>query len=159
MAERGNNGMQRFLPGINILFGLEKESKRTHTANMRYLNEIMRQDLLLRRINIRQVVPYEGTPLYESCRDKYLRKNKKFYWKWRNEIRQKVDHKMLQRTVPEGSVLKDVRMEVYDGNNTFGRQLGTYPLIIGVKQKLKLNDYYDLKITGHMLRSVIAVPL
>ena len=67
---------------------------------------------------------------------------------------------MLKKLLPIGSILKDVRMEVYDGNNTFGRQFGTYPLVVGVKGKrLKLNKFYDVKVIKHMLRSVVVEPV
>ncbi len=152
----GENGMQRFLPGLNILFGLEKESRKTHEENMKWLKKILDSGMLLRRINIRQVNIFEGTPLYESVGNKYLKKNKKYYWKWRNEIRQKIDFPMLKKLIPAGSVLNNVRMEVHDGNHTFGRQIGTYPLIVGVNKRVELKKFYDVKVTGHMLRSVIA---
>ena len=63
---------------------------------------------------------------------------------------------MLKRLVPAGSILRDIRMEIYDGNTTFGRQIGTYPLIVGVKERLELKKFYDVEIVGHMLRSVTA---
>jgi len=153
--ERGENGMHKFLPGINILFGLKGENKKTHVENMKFLQQLLDEDLLVRRINVRQVAIFPGTQLDKDCGDKYIKKNKKFYWKWRNDIRQKVDNKMLQKVVPVDQVLKDVRMEVHDGNTTFGRQFGTYPLIVGVKEKLKLGKFYNIKVVGHMLRSVI----
>jgi len=156
-SDRGNNGMPRFLPGINILFGLKGESKKTHMANMFWLKKILDDKLLLRRINIRQVSIFEGTPLYKECGNKFIKKNKKYYWKWRNELRQNIDFPMLKRLVPTGTVLRDVRAEIYDGNTTFCRQIGTYPLIVGVKERLPLNRFYNLRITGHMLRSVTAV--
>lgn len=152
--EIGANGMPKFLPGINLLFGLKGESKKTHEENIKYLKQIINENLLLRRINIRQVNIFEGTELYKTTGNKFIRKNKKYYWKWRNEVRQKVDFPMLQRLVPVGSVLKDVRMEIYDGNTTFGRQFGTYPLIVGIKERLSLKKFYDVKVVGHMLRSV-----
>jgi len=154
-AERGENGMPKFLPGINILFGLKGESKKTHEENMQWLKRIIDNNLLIRRINIRQVSIFEGTRLYEECGNKYLRKNRKYYWKWRNEIRQEIDSPMLKKLVPAGTVLKDAYSEIYDGKTTFMRQIGTYPLIIGVKGRFPLNRFYNLKVTGHMLRSVI----
>ncbi|MBS3121736.1 radical SAM protein [Candidatus Woesearchaeota archaeon] len=154
-SERGENGMQRFLPGINLLFGLKDESKRTHAANMQYLKEILVKNLLLRRINIRQVAIFPGTQLYKECGNKFLRKNKKYYWKWRNEIRQEIDNAMLKRLLPVGTVLKDCIAEIYDGKTTFLRQIGTYPLIVGVKGRIELGKFYNLKVTGYMLRSVI----
>src|SRR3989344_5680791 len=98
-AERGEDGMPRFLPGINIIFGLRNESKKTHEENMKWLTRIYDEGLMLRRINIRQVAIFEGTSLFNEGKDKFLRKNKKLYWKWRNEIRQKIDWPMLQRVI------------------------------------------------------------
>ncbi|MBW3015887.1 radical SAM protein [Candidatus Woesearchaeota archaeon] len=154
-AERGDNGLPKFLPGINILFGLINESKQTHKENMKWLKKILDNNLLVRRINIRQVVAFPGTLLYNECKDKFIKKNKKYYWKWRNEIRQNIDFPMLKKLVPEGTILKNLRTEIYDGNTTFARQIGTYPLIVGIKGRLPLNQFVDVKITGHMLRSVV----
>ncbi len=151
----GRNGMQKFLPGINLIFGLYKESKKTHERNMMYLRRALKEKLLVRRINIRQLSVYKGTPIEKLCGTKYLRKNKKYYWKWRNEIRQEIDNKMLKRLVPEGTVLRDIRIEVHDGNASFGRQLGTYPLIVGIKKRLKIGAYYNIAVKGHMLRSIV----
>jgi len=139
-AEVGDNGLPKFLPGINLIFGLIGENKKTHEHNMHWLQKILDEGLLLRRINIREVVVFPGTLLAEEAGDKYLKKNKKFYWKWRNEIRQKIDFPMLKRVVPEGTVMKELRTEIYDGNTTFCRQLGTYPLVVGVKGRLGLDN-------------------
>lgn len=154
-SERGENGMPYFLPGINLLFGLKDESKKTHAANMQYLKEILAKNLLLRRINIRQVAIFPGTQLYKECGSKFLRKNKKYYWKWRNEIRQEIDNPMLKKLLPLGTVLKDCIAEIYDGKTTFLRQIGTYPLIVGVKGRIELGKFYNIKVTGYMLRSVV----
>lgn len=153
-AERGSDGLPRFLPGINIIFGLRNETKKTHEENMKWLKRIYDEGLMLRRINIRQVAIFEGTSLFNEGRDKFLKKNKKLYWKWRNEIRQKIDWPMLQRVVPSGTVLTNCYAEIYEGNTTFCRQFGTYPLIVGVKGRLELKKFYDIEVTGHMLRSV-----
>ena len=153
-AERGSDGMPKFLPGVNIIFGLRNETKKTHEENMKWLTRVYDEGLMLRRINIRQVAIFEGTSLFAEGKDKFLRKNKKWYWKWRNEIRQKIDWPMLQRVVPKGNILRDCYAEIYDGNTTFCRQFGTYPLIVGVKGRLELKKFYDLEIIGHMLRSI-----
>ena len=153
-SEMGENGMPEFLPGINLIFGLKGESKKTHDENMKWLKKIYDDGLMLRRINIRQVAIFEGTPLYNMVGNKFLKKNKKYYWKWRNDIRQNIDWLMLQRIAPKGTVLKDCYAEIYDGNTTFCRQFGTYPLIVGVKGRLELKKFYNLEITKHMLRSL-----
>ncbi len=154
--ERGKNGLPKFLPGINIIFGLNKESKKTHEENMFWLNQILEKDLLVRRINIRQATILDKTALCETVGIKFLKKNRKYYWSWRNEIRQKIDFPMLQKILPKGAVLKNVRTEIYDGKTTFGRQIATYPLIVGIEQVLPLEKFFDVRITKHMLRSVTA---
>lgn len=153
-AIKGENGMPKFLPGLNLIFGLKGETRKTGEENFTMLKKIIDSNLLLRRINIRQVVPFPGTKMYD-VKNKFIKKNKRFYWQWRNKIRQEIDLPMLKRMLPEGSVLKDVRTEIYDGNTTFCRQLGTYPLIVGVKGRLPLNKFINVRVNGHMLRSII----
>ena len=153
--QRGPNGMPKFLPGINLLFGLIGESKTTNEHNLKYLKKFLKENLLLRRINIRQVDIFEGTPLYNTIGNKFIKKNKKYYWKWRNQIRQEIDWPMLEKIAPKNTILKQVRTEIWDGKTTFARQIGTYPLIIGIKKRLELNQFIDIKVTGHMLRSII----
>ena len=154
--ERGENGMPKFLPGINLLFGLIGENKETHKRNMSALRHIIEKNYFIRRLNVRQVTPYPGTRLFKEVKNKFLKKNKRYYWKWRNQIRQEFDLPMLKKVVPIGTILKEVYLEIYDGKITFGRQFGTYPLVVGIKGRHKLNQYYDVKVTGHMLRSITA---
>ena len=150
-SERGNNGMPKFLPGINLILGLKAETKETLEINYDYLKQILNKKLLIRRINIRQLVKYPGT---EIENEKLPKKNKKYYFKFREKIRKEIDYPMLKILTPAGTILKDVRTEVHEGNVTFARQLGTYPLIIGIKQRLPLKKFYNIKVTGHMLRSI-----
>lgn len=158
-AERGFNGMPFYLPGINLIFGLLGETKKTHEINMQYLKQILNEGLLLRRINIRQVAIFEGTRLYQASKERFIFRNKKYYWKWRKEIREVIDNPLLQRLVPKETILKNVRMEIYDGKTTFGRHIGTYPLIVGIKKRLELFKFYDVVVKGYMLRSIIAEPV
>lgn len=151
---RGLNGMPLYLPGINIIFGLMGETKDTHKKNIEALQKILDSGLMLRRINIRQAAVLPDTLLYKKAGTKFIKKNKRFYWSWRKEIRRKIDFEMLKRIAPVGNILKDVRMEIYDGNTTFSRQIGTYPLIVGIAGRYKIGKFYDVKVTGHMLRSV-----
>ena len=72
----------------------------------------------------------------------------------KEEVRETIDHEMLKRIVPEGTVLKDVYMEIHDGNITFGRQLGSYPLLVGVPYRLELGKTYDIFITDWGMRSI-----
>ena len=154
-AARGENGLPKFLPGINIIFGLLKETKQSHHKNMQALQQILDEGLLLRRINIRQVAVLPNTFLEQHGGKKYLIKNKRYYWKWRHEIRQKIDNPLLGRLLPKGTIIKDVWTEMYDGKTTFCRQYGTYPLIIGVKGRLPLKQKISIKVVDYMLRSIV----
>ena len=152
--KRGPNGMPWYLPGINIIYGLMSETKETHLRNMESLKQVMDEGLMIRRINIRQAAVLPGTLLHEKAGNKFVKKNRKYYWSWRKEIREKIDFEMLKRIVPIGQIMKGVRMETYDGNNTFGRQLGSYPLIVGIKGRHEIGKFYDIKVVAHMLRSI-----
>lgn len=154
-AERGPNGMPKFLPGLNLIFGLIGENKNSFEENYGRLNQIMEEKLLLRRINIRKVVPFPGTPLFEKAGNKYLRKNNRYYYGWRKKIRENIDHLMLKKVAPKNTIMHDVIPEIYDGNTTFGRQIGTYPLIIGIKGRIPLQKPVSVKVTGYMLRSLM----
>jgi len=152
---RGKNGMPFFLPGINILLGLKGETRSTFQKNLDALKQVYDEGLMLRRINIRQVVPYFGTDLYNTVGDKFIKKNKKHYYSFRKKIREQIDFPMLQRLLPEGTALRDVYTEIWDGKTTFARQFGTYPLIIGIKGRLPLEKYINVRVKRHMLRSVV----
>ncbi|AMM54142.1 radical SAM protein [Pyrococcus kukulkanii] len=158
-GRRGYNGLPWLLPGINIIFGLPGETKRTYELTFQFLKKILDDGLMVRRINIRQVVVFPGTPLW-NMRDKVkTEKHKKLIEHYRHKIRHEIDLPMLKRVVPVGTILKDVRMEVYDGDITFGRQFGSYPLIVGVPKRLELDKYYDVMIVDHGLRSVTGIPV
>jgi len=67
-SDRGLSGLPKFIPGINIIFGLNKETKNTNDINMKYLKQIVDENLLLRRINIRQVTLLADTILTKRVR-------------------------------------------------------------------------------------------
>jgi radical SAM superfamily enzyme with C-terminal helix-hairpin-helix motif len=153
-GERGANGNPKLLPGINIILGLEGESKETLKKNYNALQKMMDDGLLFRRVNIRRVVPYPGTPLAEKVGDQYLRKNKKYYKKWIKKVRNKIDFPMLKKIYPPGTILQDCYSDVNHGNKTFLRQLGSYPIVVGVNQRLPLGEKYSVKVTEHNPRSL-----
>ncbi|WP_340818697.1 radical SAM protein [Methanolobus sp. WCC4] len=153
---RGSNGMPELLPGINIVHGLMGETKKTFDMNYDFLKRVMDSDLLLRRINIRQVMAFPDTPMYGN--DKLVKKHKQIFLKYKEKIRKEIDLPMLQKVVPVGTILKDVLCEVNDGKMCFGRQMGSYPLLVGIPASMPLNNFTDITITRHGHRSVTGVP-
>ncbi len=146
--QRGANGMPKLLPGLNFLGGLKGETRETYEKNYKFLEELLEEDLLLRRINIRQVLSHT-----EEFEVRYKNKFKQF----KKKVRENIDNPMLKKMLPLGTVLTDVYMEKIDGNVTFGRQIGTYPLLVGIEYDLDLYEYYDAIITDHGQRSVTGV--
>lgn len=157
-SQCGPNGMPYFLPGINIILGLKEETKETLQENYKWLKKIYDDGLMLRRINIRQVAIFPGTKM-DEVGYKYFKKNKRLYYSFRKKIREDIDLPMLKRVIPEGTILHDVYTETHQGNVTFARQYGTYPIIIGMKGRFPLGEKMSVKVTGHMLRSITAEPV
>jgi radical SAM superfamily enzyme with C-terminal helix-hairpin-helix motif len=153
---RGENGCHALLPGINILLGLAAETPETLDKNFAALERILDEGLLIRRINIRRVVPFPGTPLYQQVGRRFLRKNMRYYVDWIEKVRQEIDIPMLQRLFPIGTVLKDLCSEVHNGHMTFLRQIGSYPIVVGVHERLPLDERFNVRITGYMRRSLVA---
>jgi len=150
------NGIPKFLPGINIVLGLIGETKETLEINYQELKRFLDENLLLRRINIRKVVPFPNTKIFEKGL-KTLKKNNRFYYSWREKIRENIDKEMLRKVIPENTVLKNVYTEIYDGKTTFGRQFGSYPIVVGIKKRLELQNFYDIRVVDHGRRSVTGV--
>jgi len=149
----GGNGSMQYLPGINIILGLIGETRQTLEKNLEFLRNIREKGLLLRRINIRQVDIFPKTAIY-SHGLKTLKKNKRHYFSFIRKVREEIDFELLRQTFPAGQVMKDVFMEIHDGNHTFGRQFGSYPIIVGIEKRIELNRLYDIRIKKHMLRSL-----
>jgi len=156
-SKRGNNGMPELLPGLNFVFGLEGETKNTFELNYEFLKNILDQDLLLRRINLRQIIPIPGTKMYETG-SKIVTKNKRSFQRFKRKVRENIEQPMLKRLLPSGTVLKTVFSEKYDGKLTFGRQFGSYPLLIGIPGVYNLNNFFDVKVVDYGFRSITAVP-
>ncbi len=153
---RGNNGIPEILPGINLVHGLIGESKKTFDLNYEFLKRVLDSDLLLRRINIRQVMAFPDTLMYGN--DELVRKHKQIFLKYKEKIRKNIDLPMLQKLVPTGTILKDVMCEINDGKMCFGRQMGSYPLLVGIPANMPLGRFIDATVTRHGHRSITGVP-
>ncbi len=155
-AARGESGLPELLPGINFVHGLKGETKKTFELNFEFLKRVLDSGLMVRRVNIRQVMTFAGTPMYGA--DENVSKNKELFLRYKEKIRNEIDLPMLRRVVPAGMVLRDVRTEMYD-KITFGRQLGSYPLLVGIPMKLELNNSFDILVTDHGHRSITGIPV
>jgi radical SAM superfamily enzyme with C-terminal helix-hairpin-helix motif len=156
-SKKGSNGMPELLPGLNFVFGLGGETKNTFDLNYEFLKMILEENLLLRRINLRQIIPIPRTKMYQTG-IKIVSKHKHMFQQFKKKVRENIERPMLKKILPQGSLLKDVFTEKYDGKLTFGRQLGSYPLLIGIPGIHPLNIFKNVKVVDYGFRSITAIP-
>jgi len=156
-AKRGENGMPELLPGLNFVFGLDGETKKTFELDFEFLKKILDDGLILRRINLRQIIPIPGTRMSEFG-NKIMSKHKHEFQRFKRHVRENIERPMLAKVLPKNTVLKNVFTEIYEGKTTFCRQLGSYPLLVGIPGVLQLNSFIDVKVIDYGYRSVTAVP-
>jgi len=149
--------LPKLLPGINLVHGLKGERAETFEHNRQFLQRVYDAGLLLRRINIRQVMAFSGTEMAETGAE-LARDHKQQFKQYKREVRETIDNPMLQRVAPPGTVLPDVHLEYHQDGKTFGRQLGTYPLLVAIPGERELGRTLDVAVTDHGYRSVTGVP-
>ncbi len=147
-------GIPELLPGLNFISGLAGETEETFAANEAFLKRIFDAGLLVRRVNIRQLMPFEGTRAYE---DNTLGKFEKQFHAFKERVRANFDVPMLERVFPVGTVFENVLIEV-SGAVSFGRQMGTYPVLIGIPQKLEVGTVISAAAVSYGARSLTALP-
>jgi radical SAM superfamily enzyme with C-terminal helix-hairpin-helix motif len=156
-ATRGTNGLPELLPGINFLYGLMGETQETYRLNLQFMKKVLDLGYLVRRINVRQVIPFPDTRM-GRIGNKIIKKNKMIFSKYKEKMRTEVDLPMLRRVIPTGTVLRHVRSEVHEGNITHARQVGTYPLLVTIPDSIQLNLWFDITVVAHSYRSVTGIP-
>jgi len=145
-------GIPHLLPGLNFVLGLKGETPLTYELNYQFLMDVLESDLLIRRVNIRQVMPFEGTKAYE---ENTIGMHDHEFKKFKEDVRKNFDHPMLMKVYPSGTVLRDVIIEE-EGNTSFGRQMGSYPILVGVPEKVEKKTHIDAVVSGWGQRSITA---
>jgi len=149
--------LPKLLPGINLVHGLAGERRETFEHNRQFLQRVYDAGLMLRRINIRQVMAFPGTEMDETGAE-VAHDHKKLFKKYKRTVREEIDNPMLKRVAPPGTVLQDIHLEYHQDGRTFGRQLGTYPLLVAIPGERELGRVLDVAVTDHGYRSVTGVP-
>ena len=166
--QRGERGLPKLLPGLNFIAGLNGETEESYRMNLELLRSMRQEGLWLRRINIRQV---EGQGFQEIP--------ERTFRKFKREVRESIDRPLLEEMLPLGTVLRGVWWESHDdrirrpeqvldpkhrdeairgvAGITFGRQIGAYPILVGLPYKVPLESSTDVIVTGHGMRSITGV--
>ncbi len=133
------------------------EREETFEHNRQFLQRVLDEGLILRRVNIRQVMAFDGTEMSDTGAE-IANDHKKLFKQYKREVRETIDNPMLQRVAPPGTVLPGVRLEYHENGTTFGRQPGTYPLLVGIPGERPLGETVDVAVVDHGYRSVTGVP-
>ncbi len=149
--------LPKLLPGINLVHGLAGEREATFEHNRQFLRDVLDRGLMVRRVNVRQVMAFEGTEMDDTGVE-IANDHKRQFKQYKRELREEIDRPMLERVAPPGTVLPDVYTEYHEDGTTFGRQLGTYPLLVGFPGERPLGEQIDAAIVDWGYRSVTAVP-
>ena len=149
------DNVPELLPGLNFVCGLAGETEKTYDLNEQFLDRVLKAGLSVRRVNIRQVMPFEGTPAYTN---NTLGKHDRRFRQFKEYVRNRIDLPMLQRVFPIGTVLRDVQVEV-SGDLSFGRQMGSYPILAGIPLRLPERTVTDAVVVDWGMRSVTALPV
>ncbi|WP_036223281.1 radical SAM protein [Mesoaciditoga lauensis] len=152
-------GVPKILPGINILFGLSGERKETYRINYDSMMKILESGLLVRRVNVRKAMAFPDTPLYTLLKGKPPRVNEGLYKHFKYSLRKNFDHPMLKKVFPVGTILRDVIVEKIEGNVSYGRQIGTYAILVGIPTSLPLHEHVDCVVVSHGQRSLTAMQI
>ncbi len=140
-------GLPALLPGLNFLVGLAEERDEDLEPNKRFLRRLLDSTYAVRRINIRRAMVFPGTKLSELLRHSPSHIHERAFRRWKEWVRTEVDPLMLMRVAPQGTILRNVRIEERLGHVAFGRSLGSYPFLVGIVcDDVKPDDILDVAV-------------
>jgi radical SAM superfamily enzyme with C-terminal helix-hairpin-helix motif len=152
------DGIPVLLPGINLIHGLTGESADTFRLNLYWLEKIAEAGLLVKRINIRKLQPYPDTPIFKGRHKVSHALTKRFEY-FRDRIRNEIDHYMLRKIYPPGTILRDnLMLETRDGYS-LGKQIASYSITVRVHGVYENKSFLDVIVTGHRERSLQSLPI
>ncbi|MCU0632727.1 MAG: radical SAM protein [Methanolinea sp.] len=148
-------GIPHLLPGLNFISGLAGETMLTFDLNMEFLAHVLASGCLVRRVNIRQLMPFEGTRAFS---ENALGLHQTQFRHFKEQVRKRFDLPMLTRVFPVGTVLSRVVVEE-EGSTSFGRQMGSYPILVGIPLRIPARTVLDVVVVDHGMRSLTAFPV
>jgi radical SAM superfamily enzyme with C-terminal helix-hairpin-helix motif len=152
---RREEGIPHLLPGLNFVAGLAGETPDTYRMNTAFLQRVLEAGLLIRRVNIRQLMPFEGT---RAAGNNTLGMHDREFRHFKERVRREFDLPMLKRVYPAGTVLRSVIIEE-EGSLSLGRQMGSYPILAGIPLRLERGAVIDAAVVDWGMRSVTALPV
>ena len=142
---RGDDGLPTLLPGINLMYGLPGQTASTHRTNLEYLDRILANGWMTRRLFFRKMTSpvgasFGGTP-----------PTNEEYESWFSDINNRYVMPMQTIVYPVGTVLRDFQEVVWKNGDSYLRKLATCSDRVVIRDKL-LEPYrsYDIRVTGNL---------
>jgi len=155
---RRERGIPVLLPGINLVHGLTGETMDTFETNYNRLREIRDAGLLVKRINIRKVAPFPGTPIYQRPPAVSSRVKNRFEF-YKAKIREEIDTEMVRRIYPAGTVIDDIVILDHHQGFSYGKRTASYSMTVKIPQVLPLKKKFSVVVTGQAARSLSALTI
>jgi radical SAM superfamily enzyme with C-terminal helix-hairpin-helix motif len=144
-SARGEDGFPRFLPGLNLIYGLPGQTPNSHKLNLKYLRAIYSEGLQTRRLFFRRLTSPSGISFGSRV------EHSGQYEDWKQEIIQSFVLPMQERVYPRGTVLKHFREVVYSKGRNFLRTLGSCSIKVSVDgPPLEPYGRYDVRVIGSL---------
>jgi len=153
-GEMRREGIPELLPGLNFVIGLAGETEETFRLNADFLSRLLASGLLVRRVNIRRLMAFPGTRAYH---DNTLGLHDRLFRSFKDQVRREFDHPMISRVFPLGTILRQVIVEI-SGRTSYGRQMGSYPVLVGIPLPLPVRTVTDTIVVDWGMRSLTALP-
>jgi radical SAM superfamily enzyme with C-terminal helix-hairpin-helix motif len=146
------DGIPKLLPGVNLIHGLPGETVDTFKINYEALLYALEHGILLRRINIRTLVPYSGSSIKSATVNSKVSNRYKHF---REKIRKEIDAPLLQKVYPFGAVLKEVKWIEKRFDVFYGKQIASYAITVKSRSdKIELGTITDAVVCNHEERSI-----
>jgi radical SAM superfamily enzyme with C-terminal helix-hairpin-helix motif len=147
-------GIPELLPGLNFIAGLAGETGETFRLNGEFLARVLAGGLLVRRVNIRRLMAFPGTRAYD---ENTLGQHDRLFRRFKEQVRRDFDRPMIAKVFPLGTILRRVIVE-QAGPLSYGRQMGSYPVLVGIPLPLPERTVLDAIVVDWGMRSITALP-
>jgi len=147
-------GFPELLPGLNFVIVLAGETGETFRLNREFLQKVLAEGLLVRRVNIRKLMAFPGTKAYQ---ENTLGRHDRLFRAFKEQVRRDFDRPMISRVFPLGTVLRRVIVEV-EGGVSYARQMGSYPVLVGIPLPVPAGTVLDTVVVDWGMRSITALP-
>jgi radical SAM superfamily enzyme with C-terminal helix-hairpin-helix motif len=144
--------MPAILPGINFLGALPGQTDDSFLGDTDFLRSVYEKGFMLRRINIRAALFPDGIGGLRANWTSVSARNS--FRKFKETVRNEFDIMFLRRMLPDYTIIKGIFVETRNGSIRFGRQIGSYPILVGIGNSAEIGSFVDVAITSVSSRSV-----